>query len=93
MRLYPNEYKDAREVLPEDLIRRLRRIYTGPVWVPRLVRREIKTKGTKERDEKILKLYSQGKTMEKISEEVFICKERVRQIIRNNGGLRNGYQG
>ncbi len=89
MRLYPNEYKNAREVLPEDLIRKLRRIYTGAVWVPRLVRREIKAKGTKERYEKILRLYAQGKTMEKISEEVFLCKERVRQIIKNNGGLRN----
>jgi DNA-binding NarL/FixJ family response regulator len=90
MRLYPNEYKNAREVLPEDLIRKLQRIYTGPVWVPRLRRREIKTKGTKERDEKILKLYSQGKTMEQISEEVFLCKERVRQIIRSNGGFPHG---
>ena len=86
MKLYANEYKNAREVLPEDLITKLQRIYTGCVWIPAVNRREIKTKGTGKRDQKILKLFSQGKTLEQISERVFLCKERVRQIIKNKGG-------
>lgn len=90
MKLYQNEYKNARDVLPEELIMKLSQIYTGLVWIPGLKRRMIKRKGTKERDQKILKLYSQGKTMEKIAEEIYLCKERVRQIIKSNGGLKRG---
>lgn len=82
MRLYRNEYKNAHEVLPENLIKKLQRIYTGSVWVPQIKRRKIKMKGIEERDKKIFKLYSQGKSLNKISKEVFLCKERIRQIIK-----------
>jgi len=90
MKLYQNEYKNARDVLPEELIMKLSQFYTGLVWIPGLVKRKIKTRDTKERNQKIIKLYSQGKTMEKIAEEIYLCKERVRQIIKRKGGLKHG---
>ena len=81
MRPYRNGYKNAYEVLPEELVKKLQSIYTGPVWIPALKKRRIKTEAY-ERDEKILKLYRDGKSIREISLAVFLCMERVRQIIR-----------
>ncbi len=82
MREYRNKYKNAYEVLPEELIRKLQSIYTGPVWIPAVKRRRIKTEA-RERDRKIMRLYMEGKSIREIAEEVFLCPERVRQIIRS----------
>lgn len=82
MRPYSNEYKNAREVLPEELLRKLQGIYTGPVWIPAIKRRRIKTKGMDERDENIREMHRQGRTVAEIAEVVLLSRERVRQIIR-----------
>jgi DNA-binding NarL/FixJ family response regulator len=82
MRPYSNEYKNACEVLPEELVRKLQGIYSGPVWIPAVARRRIKTMGMDERDEKIRELYRQGRSIGEIAASVLLSKERVRQIIR-----------
>jgi len=90
MQPYRNSYKNAYEVLPEELVRKLQQIYTGSVWIPATEKRLIKNKGMIHRDRKIIGLYEQGKTIREISEVVFLSEERVRQIIKKSGGNRNG---
>jgi DNA-binding NarL/FixJ family response regulator len=86
MRPYSNEYKNACDVLPEELVRKLQSIYTGPVWIPAVARRRIKTQGMDERDENIRELHRQGKSIGEITETVLLSRERVRQIIKNQRG-------
>jgi DNA-binding NarL/FixJ family response regulator len=81
MREYRNEYRNAHEVLPEELVKKLQRIYTGPVWIPAVRKRRIKSEARK-RDEDIMRLYRDGKSIKEIAETVPLCLERIRQIIR-----------
>jgi len=85
MREYRNSYKNAYEVLPEELIRKLQSIYTGPVWIPAVKKRRIKTEA-QERDRRILEMHTQGRSIKEIAEAVFLCEERVRQIIKQKRG-------
>lgn len=71
--------------MPEELIKKLQSIYTGPVWIPAVRKKRIKTEAD-ERDRRILEMHRQGKPIEEIAEMVFLCKERVRQIIKNERG-------
>lgn len=90
MRPYSNEYQNACEVLPEELVRKLQAVYTGPVWIPALTRRRIKTRGMSERDDNIRELYRQGRTIAEIAEAVLLSQERVRQIIKKGKFLDPG---
>ena len=90
MSLFPNDYRNARDVLPEELVRRLQSIHTGLVWIPAVKRRTIKSNGKEERNRKIVTLYLGGKAIREISKEFFLSNERVRQIIKINGGMKHG---
>ena len=74
---------NARNVLPERLLKKVQRVYTGEIWIPILRKHKMKKKGDIERDREILRLYDQGKSLDEIANRVFVCKERVRQIVRN----------
>ena len=89
MRPYRNGYKNAYEVLPEELVKKLQRIYTGPVWIPAVKKKRIKT-DAHERDLRIWEMHRQGTPIEEIAEMIFLCKERVRQIIKKQRGDGNG---
>ena len=90
MSIFPNDYRNARDVLPDELVRKLQSIHIGLVWVPAVKRRAIKSNGKEERNRKITELYSGGKAIKEISKEFLLSNERVRQIIK--GDLKNGSQ-
>jgi DNA-binding NarL/FixJ family response regulator len=81
MHLYSSKYRNAYEVLPTELVETLQSIYTGPVWIPAVRKRRIKSEARK-RDEDIMRLYRDGKSIKEIAETVPLCPERIRQIIR-----------
>ena len=74
---------NARDVLPERLLKKVQRVYTGEIWIPILRKHKMKKTGDTERNREILSLYGQGKSLDEIANRVFVCKERVRQIVRN----------
>jgi len=74
---------NARNVLPEKLLKKVQRVFTGEIWIPVIRKHRLKKKDDKDRNREILRLHRQGKSLEDIAQTVFVCKERVRQIIRN----------
>lgn len=91
MNPYTNGYKNARDVLPERILRKLQDVYIGLVWVPGSNKKKVKEIGKAERNRKMIELYSNGKSIKALANEFFLSAERVRQIIK--GGLQNGSQG
>ena len=88
MIIYAHRYANARDVLPEELVKKLQSIHTGLVWVSAKKRRVIKSGDKKERNMKIIEIYSGGMSVSDIADEFFLSKERVRQIIK--GGMKDG---
>ena len=74
---------NASNVLPEKLLKRVQRVFTGEIWIPVVKKHRIKKKDDRDRNKEILRLHSQGKTLDEIARTVFVCRERVRQIVRN----------
>lgn len=80
--IYRHTYRNARDVLPEELIIKIQEHHYGLLWIPVTHRRRIKSRGLEERNQLILDLRERGDSVREISGKVYLSPERVAQIIR-----------
>jgi DNA-binding NarL/FixJ family response regulator len=73
-------YVHAEEVLPPDLIKRVRKYHTGLILIP--ADREF----FEDRYREVLSLHEKGYPTSIIAERVHLCRRRVQQIIREARG-------
>ena len=74
------KYVRAEDVLPPDLIRRVRKYHTGLILIP--ADREFYER----RHQKVLSLHAEGLPTDEIARRVCLCRRRVQQIIKDMGG-------
>ncbi|MHC5054357.1 MAG: hypothetical protein ACYTKD_06530 [Planctomycetota bacterium] len=74
------KYVHAEEVLPPELVRRVRKHCTGLVYFP--ADREFYER----RYRRVLSLHEKGYPTSVIAERVHLCRRRVQQIIRERRG-------
>jgi Mor family transcriptional regulator len=72
-----NSYVNARHVLPSRLLARVQRYCSGFVYIP-------VPEPNGQRDEQILDLFQQGRSVEEIATHVGLSKRRVWQILKRN---------
>ena len=70
------KYARAEDVLPPDLIKRVRKYHTGLIFVP--TDREFYDR----RRRKVLSLHAEDLPTDEIADRVHLCRRRVQQIIR-----------
>ena len=80
-----DNYANAKDVLPPELLALVRQYHTGHLWVP--------DGGAyyRERNELILRLYGEGVAVRDISAAVHLCEKRVRQIIAGDGASEGNF--
>jgi len=76
-------YQNARDVLPDDLLRELRRYHTGALYVPA-------GDSKFEREALVVSMHERGVTRKEISQLAGISIRRVSQIIRESKNKTGG---
>lgn len=84
-----NEYANARDVLPEALLRRVQRYWAGMLWVPPPDRRRFKTRGHEERNGRMRRDRRRGLSLGSLAKKYRLSRERVRQIVASGKRLLN----
>jgi len=77
MEIFMKNYQNARDVLPADLLRELRRYHTGALYVPA-------GDSKFERQALVVSMNERGATRKEISQLAGISVRRVSQIIRES---------
>jgi len=75
-------YKNAESVLPGKLLREVQKYARGHLWVPSAQRRKVKTMRDEERNRRIYRMRKNGMLLKDIAEEIGLCPERIRQIVK-----------
>jgi hypothetical protein len=73
-------YANANDVLPDDLLREVKKHHTGFLWIPKGESRE-------KRRTLVIALHGQGMSAKEISRVVGLSARRVSQIIKESEGL------
>ena len=77
MEIFMKNYQNARDVLPAELLRELRRYHTGALYVPA-------GDSKFEREALVISMYERGATRKEISQLAGISIRRVSQIIKES---------
>ena len=83
MEIFMKNYQNARDVLPDDLLRELRRYHTGALYVPA-------GDSKFEREALVVSMHERGVTRKEISQLAGISIRRVSQIIRESKNKTGG---
>jgi len=75
--IFMKNYQNARDVLPAELLRELRRYHTGALYVPA-------GDSTFEREALVVSMHERGATRKEISQLAGISVRRVSQIIKES---------
>ena len=80
-----SEYRNATDILPEELINEIHRYFDGGIlWVP------VKGTDNRERDEIILQLAENNVPAKEIAALAKITPRHVRRIVQRHSGCRTG---
>ena len=77
MEIFMKNYQNARDVLPAELLRELRRYHTGALYVPA-------GDSAFEREALVVSMHERGATRKEISQLAGISVRRVSQIIKES---------
>jgi len=83
MEIFMKNYQNARDVLPAELLRELRRYHTGALYVPA-------GDSKFERQALVVSMHERGATRKEISQLAGISVRRVSQIIRESKNKTGG---
>jgi len=83
MEIFMKNYQNARDVLPTELLRELRRYHTGALYVPA-------GDSKFERQALVILMHERGATRKEISQLAGISIRRVSQIIRESKNKTGG---
>jgi len=70
-------YANAKDVLPEELLRELKKHHTGFLWIPKNENRE-------KRKKLVITLHGEGMTANEISRVSGLSARRISQIIKEH---------
>lgn len=76
-------YKNVREVLPDDLIKKIQEYVDGEyIYIPRKEKRNVNSERENTiRDKEIYEKYQNGYTVKRLAEEYFISSQGIYKII------------